>query len=72
MRTSYVKEWFRDALGIFNHELKSVLHDGGVMIIFVVAGFLYPILYNFVYKNGIWRKRPLPWSMTRPAPIPGG
>ena len=40
MRTSYVKEWFQDALGIFNHELKSVLHDGGVMIIFVVAGFL--------------------------------
>jgi ABC-2 type transport system permease protein len=59
MRTSYVKEWFRDALGIFNHELKSVLHDGGVMIIFVVAGFLYPILYNFVYKNGILEETPI-------------
>jgi ABC-2 type transport system permease protein len=54
-----VKAWFRDALGIFNHELKNVLQDGGVMIIFVVAGFLYPILYNFVYKNGILEDTPV-------------
>lgn len=59
MRTSYVKEWFQDALGIFNHELKNILQDGGVMIIFVVAGFLYPILYNFVYKNGILEETPI-------------
>ena len=29
------------------------------MIIFVVAGFLYPILYNFVYKNGILEETPI-------------
>lgn len=56
---SYVKQWLRDALGIFNLELKNVLHDGGVMIIFVVAGFLYPILYNFVYRNGILEETPI-------------
>ena len=56
---SYVKQWLRDALGIFNLELKSILHDGGVMIIFVVAGFLYPILYNFVYRNGILEDTPI-------------
>ena len=59
MKTNYMKAWFQDALGIFNHELKNILQDGGVMIIFVVAGFLYPILYNFVYKNGILEETPI-------------
>ena len=48
-----------DVLRIFNPELRNVLNDGGVMIIFVVAGFLYPILYNFVYKNGILEETPI-------------
>ena len=55
----YAKQWLRDALGIFNLELRNILHDGGVMIIFVVAGLLYPILYNFVYKNGILEDTPI-------------
>ena len=55
----YARQWVRDALGIFNLELRNILHDGGVMIIFVVAGFLYPILYNFVYKNGILEDTPI-------------
>lgn len=56
---TYLGRWFRDALGIFNLELRNILHDGGVMIIFIVAGFLYPILYNFVYKNGILEDTPI-------------
>lgn len=56
---SYLGRWLRDALGIFNLELKNILHDGGVMIIFIVAGFLYPVLYNFVYKNGILENTPI-------------
>ena len=55
----YAKQWLRDALGIFNLELRNILHDGGVMIIFVVAGILYPILYNFVYRNGILEETPI-------------
>ena len=55
----YIGRWFRDMLDIFNRELRQILHDGGVMIIFVVAGFLYPILYNFVYKNGILEDTPI-------------
>ena len=49
----------RDALEIFNLELRNILHDGGVMIIFIAAGFLYPILYNYVYKNGILEDSPV-------------
>ena len=49
----------RDALDIFILELRNILHDGGVMIIFIAAGFLYPILYNYVYKNGILEDSPV-------------
>ena len=59
MRDNYLKKWLRDALGIFNMELGNILHDGGVMIIFIAAGFFYPILYNFVYKNGILEDSPI-------------
>ena len=56
---NYLKRWLRDTLGIFNTELRNILHDGGVMIIFIAAGFFYPILYNFVYKNGILEDTPI-------------
>ncbi len=59
MRDSYLIRWLRDTLGIFNNELRSILHDGGVMIILIAAGFFYPILYNFVYKNGILEETPV-------------
>ena len=59
MKHTYVKNWLKDALGIFNLEMTRILRDGGVMIIFIVAGFLYPILYNFVYKNGVLEETPI-------------
>ncbi len=59
MKETYVKSWLKDALGIFNLELGRLLRDGGVMIIFIVAGFLYPILYNFVYRNGVLEDTPI-------------
>lgn len=58
-KESYIGGWLRDALGIFNMELGRLLRDGGVMIIFVVAGFLYPILYNFVYRDGVLEDTPV-------------
>ena len=59
MRTSYVKEWFQDALGIFRRETSLVLHDSGVMLIFIAAGFGYPILYNAMYHNGVLEDTPI-------------
>ena len=59
MKETYVRSWLKDALGIFNLELGRLLRDGGVMIIFIVAGFLYPILYNFVYRNGVLEDTPI-------------
>ncbi|MBO4427270.1 MAG: ABC transporter permease [Bacteroidales bacterium] len=54
-----VRDFFRDALSIFSRELKLLVTDGGVMIIFVVAGFLYPLLYNYIYKNGVLEETPV-------------
>jgi len=47
-----IRQWLRDAVGIFNAELKEILHDEGVMVIFIIAGFCYPILYNLIYSHG--------------------
>ena len=59
MKNGYIRGWFSDVLHIFNMELRQILHDGGVMIIFIAAGFFYPILYNIVYKNGILEDTPI-------------
>ena len=59
MIKGYIRDWFADVMHIFNQELRQILHDGGVMIIFIVAGFFYPILYNIVYKNGILEETPI-------------
>ena len=42
MKENYIRLWFRDFWGIFTHELKTIFCDGGVLIIFFVAGLGYP------------------------------
>lgn len=55
----YISDWFKDFGLVFMHELKSIFTDGGVMIIFFVAGFGYPLLYNLVYSNGVLEDTPV-------------
>ena len=40
---------FKEAGFVFVEELRRVFRDPGVLIIFIVAGLLYPILYNCIY-----------------------
>lgn len=54
-----ILQWFRDAFSVFRDELKRILCDGGVMIIFCAAGFGYPLLYNCIYHNGILEDTPV-------------
>ena len=54
-----ILQWFRDAFSVFREELKRILCDGGVMIIFCAAGFGYPLLYNCIYHNGILEDTPV-------------
>lgn len=55
----YIKNWISDLWNVFTHELKAIFSDGGFLIIFLVAGFGYPLLYNMIYKNGILEDTPI-------------
>ena len=54
-----LKKWFGDAVLICRRELKRIVSDGGVTLIFFVAGLGYPLLYNCVYHNGILEDTPV-------------
>ena len=58
-KDSYIKQWLEDFWGIFTHELKLIFSDSGVMVIFFLAGLAYPILYNFMYLNGVLSETPI-------------
>ena len=58
-RKTYLGRWFEDFKGICGHELKQIFSDWGVMLIFFVAGLLYPLLYNVVYLNGVLNDTPI-------------
>ncbi len=59
MKTSYAKTWIKDFRGIFCHEFRQIFSDSGVLLIFLVAGLAYPLLYNVVYLNGILSDTPV-------------
>ncbi len=59
MRYSYLKTWIKDFWGIFCHEFRQIFSDSGVLLIFLVAGLAYPLLYNVVYLNGILSDTPV-------------
>ncbi len=40
---------FKEAGFVFVDELRRVFRDPGVLVIFILAGIAYPILYNFIY-----------------------
>lgn len=47
----YIFVGIQDTSTIFITECKNVFKDSGVILIFFVAGLLYPLLYNYVYYN---------------------
>ena len=51
-KDNYIKSWFRDFRRLLGHELRLIFTDSGVLIIFLLAGLAYPLLYNVVYLNG--------------------
>ena len=59
MANTFIKTWLRDWWNILCHELKQIFSDGGVMLIFFVAGLAYPLLYNVIYLNGILSDTPM-------------
>ena len=56
---TYLGRWLRDAWGIFVNELRMILKDNGVMLIFCFAGLVYPLLYNWIYGYGVVDEMPV-------------
>jgi len=54
-----IKDWLSDIYFVFKRECDRVLHDSGVMLIFIAAGFGYPLLYNVMYHNGVLEDTPI-------------
>ena len=49
---SYIRKWFHDVWNIFTR-------DNGVMLIFCFAGLVYPLLYNWIYHDGVVDEMPV-------------
>ncbi len=58
-KETYIKSWLKDFWGIATHELRQIFSDGGVLLIFIVAGLVYPLLYNVIYLNGVLNDTPI-------------
>ena len=56
---TYLGQWFQDAWGIFVNELRMIVRDNGVMLIFCFAGLVYPLLYNWIYGYGVVDEMPV-------------
>ena len=48
---TYISNGITETGNIFLNECKNVFKDSGVLLILIIAGLTYPILYNFVYLN---------------------
>lgn len=55
----YFRKWFSEFWRSFQNEFRSIFSDGGVLLIFVVAGLLYPVLFNLIYRNGVVEDTPI-------------
>ena len=58
-KISYLGQWIRDTYRIFVEELRMVVRDNGVMLIFCFAGLVYPLLYNWIYGYGVVDEMPV-------------
>ena len=58
-RKTYAGRWLQDGFNIFVNELKLIFHDSGVLLIFGFAGLVYPLLYNFIYRDGVVDEMPV-------------
>lgn len=55
----YFRKWFSEFWRSFQNEFRSIFSDGGGLLIFVVAGLLYPVLFNLIYRNGVVEDTPI-------------
>jgi ABC-2 type transport system permease protein len=46
-----IKEGIRDSFIVWRDEFRNVFSDAGVIIFFIIAPLLYPLLYGYIYDN---------------------
>ena len=49
----------RNILSVLVEEYRRLFKDSGVMLIFLGAAFLYPVLYNLIYLNDTLHNIPI-------------
>lgn len=47
----YLRQWMDDVRLISKSEMRHIFSDSGVLVIFFLAGLLYPVLYGLIYRN---------------------
>jgi len=58
-RKTYTGKWLQDFWRISTYELRHIFSDSGVVLIFFVAGLVYPLLYNMLYMKGLAMETPV-------------
>lgn len=49
----------RDTVGYFFDELKLILTDSGTVLLFIIAMFVYPVIYSVGYQSEVLRDVPI-------------
>jgi ABC-2 type transport system permease protein len=57
--TRSIQKAVSDCFIIWNHELRHVRKDVGVILFFIVVPLVYPVLYGFIYNTETIREAPL-------------
>lgn len=55
----YIAHWFRSLAATYAREWRTVLHDQGALIFFIVLPVLYPVVYTLIYNPEVVRKMPV-------------
>ncbi len=59
MTGKWIKGLISDIAAIWANEMKVTVKDEGVLVFFLVAPLLYPILYSWIYNNEVVREVPV-------------
>ena len=59
MSTKWIKGLISDIAAIWANEMKMTVKDEGVLVFFILAPLLYPILYSWIYNNEVVREVPV-------------
>ncbi len=54
-----IQKGIRDLAFIWAYEIKMTVKDEGVLIFFLLAPVVYPLLYSWIYNNEVMREVPL-------------